>query len=235
MVAAVHAEAAAALDELRAARRILDDITGTLLPKARALEEKIAAFYQQAQPGTQLADVLRAREKRLTLEQARIDALLSFHLARDPSRCRHGALTMPSQHSFHETSVLSFLLSAAFSTREETGDPKRAANTVVLTESGVKNLRIETVEVEETDFEETIFALGRIEAIPLKRSGVSSRIPGRIVELKVALGDIVEAGAEVARLESRQAGGPASDDQLAGAWRRIGDEGGRGPGRAIGT
>ena len=32
-------------------------------------------------------------------------------------------------------------------------DAKRAANTVVLDETGVKNLRIETVEVEETDFE----------------------------------------------------------------------------------
>ena len=39
-------------------------------------------------------------------------------------------------------------------------------NTVVLDETGVKNLRIETVEVEETDFEESIFSLGRIEAIP---------------------------------------------------------------------
>ena len=38
-------------------------------------------------------------------------------------------------------------------------DAKRAANTVVLDETGVKNLRIETVEVEETDFEATIFSL----------------------------------------------------------------------------
>jgi membrane fusion protein, heavy metal efflux system len=96
--------------------------------------------------------------------------------------------------------VLTGLVDAA-----EAADAKRAANTVVLSETGVKNLRIETIEVEETEFEESIFSLGRIEAIPSKRSGVSSRIAGRILELNVGLGDAVEAGVEVALLESRQA------------------------------
>jgi len=91
--------------------------------------------------------------------------------------------------------------------RAET-DPKRAANTIVLDETGVKNLRIETVQVEETDFEETIFALGRIETIPAKVSAVSSRISGRIVALNVAPGDTVKAGQEVAKVESRQPGDP---------------------------
>jgi multidrug efflux pump subunit AcrA (membrane-fusion protein) len=90
----------------------------------------------------------------------------------------------------------------------EKTDHKRSANTVVLDETGVKNLRIETVEVEETDFEEIIFALGRIEAIPSKTAAVSSRIPGRIVELKANPGDQVQVGQEVARLESRQPGDP---------------------------
>lgn len=87
-------------------------------------------------------------------------------------------------------------------------DPKRAANTIVLDETGVKNLRIETVEVEETDFETAIFSLGRIESIPSKVAAVSSRIPGRIIELKVSPGDIVKAGDEVAKVESRQPGDP---------------------------
>ena len=87
-------------------------------------------------------------------------------------------------------------------------DAKRAANTVVLDETGVKNLRIETVEVEETDFEATIFSLGRIEAIPSKIAAVSSRIPGRIVELKITPGDTVKEGDEVAKVESRQPGDP---------------------------
>jgi cobalt-zinc-cadmium efflux system membrane fusion protein len=87
-------------------------------------------------------------------------------------------------------------------------DAKRAANTVVLDETGVKNLRIETVEVEETDFEATIFSLGRVEAIPNKIAAVSSRIPGRIIELKLSPGDTVKEGDEVAKVESRQPGDP---------------------------
>ncbi len=87
-------------------------------------------------------------------------------------------------------------------------DSKRAANTVVLDETGVKNLRIETVEAEETDFEATIFSLGRIEAIPGKVAAVSTRISGRIVELKVAPGDTVKKDDEVAKIESRMPGDP---------------------------
>lgn len=82
LVAQVRAEAVAALAEMKAARRIANETTNSLLPKAREIEEKIASFYKQAQPGTQLSDVLRSREKRLALEQAKLDALRSYHLAR---------------------------------------------------------------------------------------------------------------------------------------------------------
>lgn len=81
-------------------------------------------------------------------------------------------------------------------------------NTVVLDETGIKNLRLETVTAEEGDFEETFFALGHIDAIPGRTAAVSSRIAGRIVELKAAEGDTVTAGQEVARLESRLPGNP---------------------------
>jgi cobalt-zinc-cadmium efflux system membrane fusion protein len=84
----------------------------------------------------------------------------------------------------------------------------RAANTVILDEAGVRNLRIEVVEAEETSFEEVIFALGRIEPIPRNVGVVSSRIPGRIVELNVSPDDRVESGQVVARVESRQPGNP---------------------------
>ena len=99
-------------------------------------------------------------------------------------------------------------LCLALSGAAHAADAKRAANTVVLDETGVKNLRIETVEVEETDFEATIFSLGRVEAIPSKIAAVSSRIPGRIIELKVSPGDTVKLGDEVAKVESRQPGDP---------------------------
>ena len=57
-------------------------------------------------------------------------------------------------------------------------DNKRAANTVVLDETGVKNLRIETVEVDETDFEEIVFARPGTTAVtadPDKRNVASIR------------------------------------------------------------
>ncbi len=87
-------------------------------------------------------------------------------------------------------------------------DTNRASSTIILDETGVKNLRIETVEVEEADFETTIFSLGRIQAIPGKIAAVSSRISGRITELRAAPGDMVNAGDEVVRVESRQPGDP---------------------------
>ncbi|MCW1923284.1 efflux RND transporter periplasmic adaptor subunit [Luteolibacter arcticus] len=89
---------------------------------------------------------------------------------------------------------------AAFSATE--------GGTVLLPEQGVKNLGIEVVTVEESDFQETAFALGRIEAIPGRTGAVSSRISGRLVELRVSPGDSVTADQVVAQVESRQAGDP---------------------------
>ena len=81
LAARVRAEAMAALSEMRAARRILDEISNVLLPKALQIEDKISSFYKQSQPGVLLPDVLRSREKRLAIEQAKLDALRSYHLA----------------------------------------------------------------------------------------------------------------------------------------------------------
>jgi membrane fusion protein, heavy metal efflux system len=103
--------------------------------------------------------------------------------------------------------VVLFLM-GLFSPLPAAVSPEKAAATVILNETGVQNLKIQTVEVEETDFEQTVFALGRIQAIPEKRAVVSSRIPGRITELYTVQGTMIEAGAEVARLESRQPGNP---------------------------
>src|SRR4051812_49071983 len=87
-------------------------------------------------------------------------------------------------------------------------DAKRSASTVVLDETGVKNLRIETVEVEETDFEEVAFALGRIRVAPGHRAVISSRIPGRAFEVKTHVDTQIEKGAEAVIVESRQPGEP---------------------------
>jgi len=83
-----------------------------------------------------------------------------------------------------------------------------SSDTIVLDDTGVKNLRIETVEAEETDFEETVFALGRIEEIPQRHAVVSSRISGRVIGLEAQEGDAVKADQVLVRVESRQPGNP---------------------------
>jgi cobalt-zinc-cadmium efflux system membrane fusion protein len=89
-----------------------------------------------------------------------------------------------------------------------TAESSRQANTVVLDETGVKNLRIETQVVEETEFEETVFALGRIEVFPGHRAVVSSRIPGRAAEVLVRVDHPIKKGEVAMTVESRQPGDP---------------------------
>lgn len=103
--------------------------------------------------------------------------------------------------------ALTFALLLLFSV-ESHAQKKPASDTVILDAAGVKNLRIETAVVEEAVFEETAFALGRIEARPEKIAAVSSRIAGRVVSLTAFPGDQIAQGAEVAKVESRQPGNP---------------------------
>jgi membrane fusion protein, heavy metal efflux system len=88
-------------------------------------------------------------------------------------------------------------------------DSASSANTIVLDAAGVQNLRIQTAVVEESEFEESVFSLGRIEAKPGNIAAVSSRIQGRVVALDALPGDVIAAGAEVAKVESRQPGNPS--------------------------
>ncbi|MFM2221661.1 MAG: hypothetical protein RLZZ553_1409 [Verrucomicrobiota bacterium] len=79
---------------------------------------------------------------------------------------------------------------------------------VILTEQGVRNLDLETVAVEEADFEISAFALGRTEPIPERRSVLSSRISGRVIESNLKIGKYVEKNEPLVLLESRQPGDP---------------------------
>lgn len=87
-------------------------------------------------------------------------------------------------------------------------DAERAASTILLTEAGARNLKIEFAEATERSFEETLFAIGRVEFIPRNRSVLSSRIPGRVLELNAFAGFEVDKGETLVRVESRQAGDP---------------------------
>ena len=100
------------------------------------------------------------------------------------------------------------VITLALSSNIGAADPERLANTIVLDETGVKNLRIETVEIEETTFEKTIFALGRIDVLPGKKAVVSSRIPGRAFSVLALPDQTVEEGDELMWVESRQPGDP---------------------------
>ena len=93
-------------------------------------------------------------------------------------------------------------------------DPERVANTVILDETGVKNLRLETVMTEERDFESTVFAVGRVEEVPGNQHSVSSRIPGRAIEVNAFLGDRVKKDQVLAVVESRQPGNPPPTIEL---------------------
>lgn len=84
----------------------------------------------------------------------------------------------------------------------------RSESTIILDETAVRNLRLEVEVADQRSFETTVFAIGRIEEIPAHRSVVSSRIPGRVVDLRVFEGDFVEEGRIVARVESRRMGDP---------------------------
>ncbi len=84
----------------------------------------------------------------------------------------------------------------------------READLVILDAVSVQNLGIETEVVERRDFEETLFALGRIQAKPGGHAYVTSRIAGRLIDVPAHEGDFIEAGDPVAVVESRQPGNP---------------------------
>jgi cobalt-zinc-cadmium efflux system membrane fusion protein len=103
--------------------------------------------------------------------------------------------------------ILPALVALSFGLARAAGENKNS-DKVLLDEQGVKNLHLEMVEAAETDFEESVFALGRIEVLPGKRAVVSTRISGRATTV-IALPDMkCEAGDELLWIESRQPGDP---------------------------
>jgi len=102
--------------------------------------------------------------------------------------------------------IFLLFLIAASSLHAATGSG--ASKTVILDENGVKNLRIETQAVEESTFEESVFALGEIEVYPGRRAVISSRIPGRALEVYIKNDHLIEKEQVAILVESRQPGNP---------------------------
>lgn len=108
---------------------------------------------------------------------------------------------------FFSQSVCSFAFACAVA--PAFAGASAASDRVILDANTVANLRLEFAPAEPREFEETVFALGRVEVAHGAIATVSSRIPGRVTELIAHIGDTVEAGQIVARIESRAAGDPA--------------------------
>jgi membrane fusion protein, heavy metal efflux system len=106
-------------------------------------------------------------------------------------------------HNHLICSLLALVMASAPAAENSKND-----NTVILDAQGVKNLRLEMVEAVETDFEDSVFALGRIEVLPGKKAVVSTRISGRATTV-IALPDMkCNEGDELLWIESRQPGDP---------------------------
>ncbi len=106
--------------------------------------------------------------------------------------------------NYYFSVVISYLL--ALSVVAQT--PTRNQNIVVLDAVGVKNLGIESVAVEESTFERTVSVLGEIEHTCASHSVLSSRVSGKIVEVRAHKGEFVKKGDVLLRMESRQPGDP---------------------------
>jgi multidrug efflux pump subunit AcrA (membrane-fusion protein) len=87
-------------------------------------------------------------------------------------------------------------------------DPEDSNNLVILTKSQIKNAAIRTTEPSLRQFETTLFTIGQIKAIPSNHSVISSRITGRAVSRPPIVGDVVEQGQVVLKVESNQPGSP---------------------------
>ena len=84
----------------------------------------------------------------------------------------------------------------------------RAEDIVILDSTSARHLGIETTTVKRETFEETLFALGRIEPMPEGHAYISSRIAGRILEENIHEGEWIQKGEPAVIVESLQPGEP---------------------------
>jgi len=122
---------------------------------------------------------------------------------------RHAKSSIHSQTMNFRISIL-----LAWFTLNAAAEAPRNENTVVLDETGVSNLDIQTAQAEEGDFERTLFVLGEIEHTCASHSVLSSRVAGRAIEVLAHKGDFVSKDEVIARIESRQPGSPPPTIEL---------------------
>ena len=79
---------------------------------------------------------------------------------------------------------------------------------IAITAEAKINLALQVEEAELRTLDKTVLVLGQIEAIPSRTGAVTSRIAGRVADIKVSLGDSVKKGQVVVEVESLQPGDP---------------------------
>lgn len=86
---------------------------------------------------------------------------------------------------------------------------------IAISAEAKKNLAIQVEEADLRTIEKTFMAIGQIEPIPNRSAAVSSRISGRVTELKINPGETVKKGQVLVEVESRQLGDPPPRAQYA--------------------
>ena len=82
------------------------------------------------------------------------------------------------------------------------------AGPIAITAEAKTNLALKVEEAELRKLEKTFMVIGQIEAIPSRSAAVSSRISGRVVDIKATEGETVKKGQPLIEVESRQVGNP---------------------------
>ena len=79
---------------------------------------------------------------------------------------------------------------------------------IAITAEAKTNLKLTVEEAELRTLEKTFMVIGQIEAIPSRSAAVTSRISGRVLDIKATEGERVKKGQPLIEVESRQVGNP---------------------------
>ena len=79
---------------------------------------------------------------------------------------------------------------------------------IALSETTIRNLGVETVEVQPAPLQRTLRMAARIQGLPERQAKISPRAEGRVAEILVKLGDNVTAGQPLLRFDPLAVGNP---------------------------
>jgi membrane fusion protein, heavy metal efflux system len=94
------------------------------------------------------------------------------------------------------------------------GGEAPASGPIAITTEAKRNLALVVEEAQLRRLEKTFMVIGRIEPIPNRIAALSSRIPGRVTDVKTAPNEKVTKGQVLVEVESRQLGDPPPRVQL---------------------